>query len=527
MEEKLTTPLRVKIDVGVRGFVRVGKGAYRNASLSTEIPKNVTSFSFEVVWDRESNNNNITLSTIQGQGGEDVNANLQGINVKMRPWDWEAPSSVSLNEEFTISCSYPFFKGSNIEPHWDYERPYFEEINQDTDPANKKTSITLLPRDGGNADVELSFTKNITYDYGLIAPINLGRKSITYSIAEPEISGEPVINLYEATPYSLSGDNLRDIVWSGENIKIIGGQGTPNVTVVGTKAGQGRIEVSYHTGDSNKDFKKSKDLTIKNVIMQINGTDMVCRQEVYIIQNMPQGATVNWEVRDAETDKLLYSLSDQTSPAITISSDLNKDENSIMVDIRATVNYNTLKIPLWRQVALVKSGIQEAGAYTITGDYNPYGGSFEVYPRPYDATNFHWSIDNGWAASVDNVFFGEFFSERQEPFYGGFYVTVTFDDPCGNQLIVYKYFTTEARFRLSANPVAYDLEIKDDPAADTPRSIRKVKVFSQMGMPVLEEDYPTGSHNVNVNVSTLPEGNYVLQISDGEKWEQHKLIINR
>ena len=80
---------------------------------------------------------------------------------------------------------------------------------------------------------------------------------------------------------------------------------------------------------------------------------------------------------------------------------------------------------------------------------------------------------------------------------------------------------------LSSNPVAYILEIKDEPDNTSPRSIRKIKVFTQMGMPVLETDYPTDSRNVHVDVSALPEGNYVLQVFDGTKWEQHKLIINR
>ena len=527
LDEKLEKPLKIIINTGVRGFIRVGgKGSYKNSSLQTEIPKDATTFNFEVIWDRESSGNSITLTSIQGQDN-DVSAELLDINVRMRPWEWTAPSSVSLNKEFTISCSYSSVKGSNIEPYWDYDHVCFEKIFQTTDPAKKETSLTLLPRKGGNAKIELSFAKNITYDYGLIASIDLGSKSTIYQIEEPDISGNPIIDLYETSIYSISGDGLRDIVWSGENIKIIGENNTPQVTVVATKEGQGSIEVSYHIGDTNKDFKKQKDLTINNVIMQIDGKDMVCNQEVFTIKNFQNGATVDWEVRDTETGELLLSKSNQTSSALTVSSSLNTDEDSKMVDILATVHYNTLNISLRRNVALVKSGIQEAGAYTITGSYGSTGGMFEVSPRPYDATGYRWSVDNGWAADVNDQFFCSFYSMTGEPYYGPFHVTVSFSDPCGNWLTVHKEFSTEARFMLSSNPVAYSLEIKDEPDNTSPRSIRKIKVFTQMGMPVLETDYPADSRNVHVDVSSLPEGNYVLQVFDGTKWEQHKLIINR
>lgn len=260
--------------------------------------------------------------------------------------------------------------------------------------------------------------------------------------------------------------------------------------------------------------------------MEIDGPDMVCSPEMFFITNFPEGAVVNWKVEKQDTHELIYSLTNQTSSSILVESSWNKEDDTIFITLEAKINYNTLVIILSRSIALVKSGIQESG-YKITGSYNPDGGMFELSPRPYDATGFHWNIDNGWTANVDNQPFCDFFNMNGEPFYGSFWVTVSFLDPCGKQIVVRENFNIENRFMLSSNPVSYDLEIKDNSPLQLRRNIHEIRIFTQMGLFVMERTYPAETYNAHVDVSTLSEGNYVLQIFDGTKWEQHKVIVNR
>lgn len=80
----------------------------------------------------------------------------------------------------------------------------------------------------------------------------------------------------------------------------------------------------------------------------------------------------------------------------------------------------------------------QPGDYTIVGSCSSTGGSFEVSPRDYDATNYRWSVDNGWTPYVNDQYFCQF--EGNE-FHGSFYVTVSFTDGNGQQVTVYRQFT--------------------------------------------------------------------------------------
>lgn len=83
--------------------------------------------------------------------------------------------------------------------------------------------------------------------------------------------------------------------------------------------------------------------------------------------------------------------------------------------------------------------IQPEG-YTIIGNYGTTYGTFEVSPRDYKGTNYKWTIDNGWEATVDNAFFGEFSGKE---FHGSFYVTVEYTSGDGEQMVVYRQFTID------------------------------------------------------------------------------------
>ena len=50
----------------------------------------------------------------------------------------------------------------------------------------------------------------------------------------------------------------------------------------------------------------------------------------------------------------------------------------------------------------------QPGDYTIVGSCSSTGGSFEVSPRDYDATNYRWSVDNGWTPYVNDQYFCQF-----------------------------------------------------------------------------------------------------------------------
>lgn len=93
---------------------------------------------------------------------------------------------------------------------------------------------------------------------------------------------------------------------------------------------------------------------------------------------------------------------------------------------------------LSRSVLFNKSGVQKDNSM-LNGGLSAYGGECTLFPVPEGASNFHWSVDNGWIVEMQGYDFVNFINEG-EPFNGTVVVSVDYIDGCGNKSLIEKRF---------------------------------------------------------------------------------------
>lgn len=410
--------------------------------LETTIPVGTTQHSFDVLWTGAGSGTRLMArpynSTIE------LNADLNNINVQMKPMAINAPSTFELGSNITLWSNYPLNKDAIIK--WTYDKKLFSEISQSASVAQSKFQIdlkSLQPFEKSDIGVEVHdfYINSIGAKSYFIA-----RKSnMSFHNIGPQINGVQNVEQYKMYSYSINDSKAHSFSWTGSNIEIIDGGNTSTVTIMPLNTGNSTLKVSYKYGDKDGTFTNEYSLNTSKTSMQLIGPDIICDEGTFTIKNFPVGATVDWVVSNG-----LFSALNRTSSSIALNNLATPGGSTIYATLTATVHTNGISTIFSKPFTFNMSGIQEDN-HNITGFFSEYGGQCDLSPVPEGASDFEWHIDNGWSVDMQGYHTVSFSSNSGTPFSGTIWVTVNFTDGCGHRATIYNSFEVGSGYSQSSN----------------------------------------------------------------------------
>lgn len=427
--------------IGIEISATGGGAKFRNpntnnyeATCGIPIPKGQTQYSFDVLWTKPGNGVALMLrpsdnSVIQ------LNADLRDINVKMRPFTINAPTTFELGSTITLWCNYPINKNTDI--RWTYDKSLFSEISQEASVEQSKFQIKLKSlKSFRSSDIGVEVNDYYNNWFGAKEYFTARKGSYSFQNIGPQITGSTSLTLYDIYTYQFDvSSNLSNIQWEdNEYIRCIGDKNQYSIRVNPIKAGNTEIRVSYNYKNSTERFYSTIPITITSnlpTLPEITGSKSICygSTQNYSISNLPPQATVQWTTNGgtspASYNGKIFECKN-ISPSITTS--------TLSANITLPSNYSfsiNRSVQLFNPAASFNKGYIGDAAITINGSK----ASTEVYlyNYPYWATNFTWS-STGKVLNIDPQ--GQSWAiinyDKLGIEYGDIVVTVRYQSPCGD-----------------------------------------------------------------------------------------------
>lgn len=426
-------PIRIRISAvgGGAKFRRSSSDKY-DTELICSIPKGTTQYPFDVLWTKAESG--VVLMVRPENSTIELNADLRDINVRMKPMIINGPTTFELGSTIKLWCNYPINKYTNIK--WTYDKNLFSEIEQSASVEKQRFQIDLRsvqPFEESAIKVEVHDFFMHTID---VREYFLARSSnCVFRNIGPQIDGYKFVEQYRKYSYSIDDSKAHSFSWIGENVKIISGQGSSTIIAIPLAQGAAKVRVSYSYKDCIDVFTSEYVLNVSKTSMDLVGPDVICDSGIFTIKNFPSGASVDWTVGGG-----LYTSLNQTTPNVTLGKSIaSSATSSFRATLKALVHVcDGVTADLSRSVLFNKSGVQKDNSM-LNGGLSAYGGECTLFPVPEGASNFHWSVDNGWIVEMQGYDFVNFINEG-EPFNGTVVVSVDYIDGCGNKSLIEKRF---------------------------------------------------------------------------------------
>ncbi|MDZ4148700.1 MAG: M4 family metallopeptidase [Flavobacteriaceae bacterium] len=270
------------------------------------------------------------------------------------------------------------------------------------------------------------------------------------------------------------------------------------------------------------------------VEFNIAGNSLVCSSNTYTVTGLPPGASVSWSV----TPNL--QIVNSTSNSVTVSTSSNGQSGTIFLNVNGSVSERN--VWLGRPATPSKifgPALVNTGAIARYSTGGASGASFYEWrlPYPYNSVTTFDYYDENWELLLPA-------NDIQITAFTGYaktsgYVQVWGKNSCGNggaRLlsvahgspggpggggIPFNGFSGDGSntgFNIYPNPAIDQLHIV---FADN--AIRKINLFNFQG--VLIKNLTTKSNSLNIEVSTLPNGIYLLEIHQAGEKITEKIIV--
>lgn len=274
--------------------------------------------------------------------------------------------------------------------------------------------------------------------------------------------------------------------------------------------------------------------------LSMNVPSNLCTSGNFTLSNLPSGATVSWSAAPAANVSIVPS-----GNAANISNGMNPGGE---VSITATVTVSAGCTQQVTQNNIYFGSHPTTGIYSIVNSYPEYSAQTVNYVPPYQVINFRPNNVGALSSSSYSItkLYGNATIFGSNPYtfslnpYSSFNPAdglLTFrinaNTNCGNVEEVFN-FTTQGQcaecgsfYMVSPNPASGNVKIK--PSNDKQSSgskIYKITVLDRFGTPVQVYSYG-GVNEVNLNISSLKTGVYVLKIFDGRQEHEERLTIVR
>lgn len=416
-----------------------GEARFRNpytnkyeTTFSTSISKGQTQYSFDVLWTKAGD---ATIMVRPNNSTIELNADLKNINVQMKPFAINAPTTFELGSAITLWCNYPINKDTDI--RWSYSKSLFSEISQTASVEQSKFQINLKsikPFSSSEIGIEV-------YDYYNnwlgVKEYFLARKgSYSFRNIGPLITGDTSLILYNIYTYLFDvSSNLSNIQWEdNEYIRCIGNKKQYSIRVNPIKAGNTEIQVSYNYKNSTEKFYSTIPITITSnlpTFPAITGSTNICygSTQNYSISNLPPQATVQWTTSGGTYPT---SYNGEIFECTNISPNITTSTLSANITLPSNYSFNiNSSVKLLNPATTFDKGYIGNDA-VIAVDKSKGITEVYLYNYPYWATNFTWST-TGRVSNISPQ--GQSWTSIHYSVpvinFGDVVVTVKYQSPCG------------------------------------------------------------------------------------------------
>jgi len=265
----------------------------------------------------------------------------------------------------------------------------------------------------------------------------------------------------------------------------------------------------------------------------VNGDNLVCgaTSNPYTITNLPANATVAWSA----TPTGVVQINSPTANSTTITK-LASGQITLNAAITNGCGLN--------QNYTAPKAVSIGGPY-VGINYSPYGScngstqAWQLSASPTaDGTNWHWTVGhlgNNSSIYITNPYSNSTFADV----IGGGTVNLSYNDLCGvaQQNGVTLYSNCHSLAIIAPNPstgmVTISTTATSQAQSDATSTISaqwkiyKLKVLGQSGNQLKALSYPDGVTSTNINLTSLPNGTYTLQLYDKVSWTSQQIAILR
>lgn len=280
------------------------------------------------------------------------------------------------------------------------------------------------------------------------------------------------------------------------------------------------------------------------VNLQISGSQTLCNSEVYQITGLPANANVNFGLSQYPNTIASMSTSGNT---VTLT---RNTYGHGTVSLSATVSFGGCTYRLHNMDISVGTGKEIEGYYRDSeGQGSPMkllteGTNYVQANAPSHAIVFGeewrsatWSLIGGRCSDwfeweePDGRIVIMVLSNGDE---ATFRLTGT-NMPCGTEYLDYKFVAESSYwsyYTLSPNPAtdAITISVDEEKLAEQKveispdQSISRIVVLDKTGTLQSDQKYGQGTKEININVSKLKKGLYIVKIYNGKEWKVEKFI---
>lgn len=278
----------------------------------------------------------------------------------------------------------------------------------------------------------------------------------------------------------------------------------------------------------------------------VSGDNSICAtSNNYFVQTLPAGATVQWQT----IPNNVVTINSPTATQTTVTAGYY----SGIITLIATITNQCGQVgQAWKQDISIGSGVSSlVGRYYLNGegqahDLITYYSGINYIPSNAEYCSVF--IDNPglesatWSLYSGNVGGWTEFTEGANhillifPPYGD---TATFrlsnTNACGTYDFDVSFagtFAYNGYYRISPNPTKSTLTVSVDEAKlatqkiakSSDQDIREIVILDKTGMVQAKQTYGKGTRQMNMNISNLKTGIYIVRIFNGKEWTALKLV---
>jgi hypothetical protein len=246
------------------------------------------------------------------------------------------------------------------------------------------------------------------------------------------------------------------------------------------------------------------------------GPSILCSSETYSFQNAPPGATFNWSVSPLGIAS--------PNPATGSSTTLIKTGNGNIILTAQVTNFCGADFTATKAIAV---GSPQPGPITVVlVDYHIGRIQVQIDEVP-GATSYNWYKDG----VLQTIYHGTF---AQIPITRnrcnvGYAIEVLAINACGTSARTYKgvYVPCDGGFKLSPNPTSNTVTVSvNENNESTNSGFDEVKIYDQQSNLKIYRRFNKVT-SATIDVGSLFNGIYVVEISSGDYKERQQLIVQK
>lgn len=261
----------------------------------------------------------------------------------------------------------------------------------------------------------------------------------------------------------------------------------------------------------------------------ITGPPSICTSENYTIPGIAgTGATVSWSVSPTNLTTAPYT---GTGDAFNVTRD-GSATGTITLTATITSICSANPVVINRTITIGGAGVSLLSSQgNCNGTVKTW--SLSTTP-PSNGSNWQWTVD--FLGTNSSIYI---YNPNAPSTYvdvtGGGTVKLTYTDLCGTTrtdgVTVYSNCRSGFGFAITPNPAQDNVKVSSDnqtlAKSSTANLVYAIKITDRFGIIRKSFEYKPGIASVNISVSDLNSGLYLIAVFDGTNWSNQQLVVQK